>query len=195
MKNRMEEIKKKGFAMGPADRQEQVDYENPNVDFSKIRVGVKTLEDAVVENIGSYHRVDARLANRENVLRAMRDRDYFLMREISDFFYRTSGIYNRLVRYMAYLYRYDWLMTPYVIENKEKVKPEKVLETFYKALNYLDNFEVKKFFGEVALKVIKDGDIYKTGLYVKDRIIGIGSLSLKEIKDNKEKIKLLPFKI
>jgi len=35
------------------------------------------------------------------------------MRDISNFFYRTSGIYSRLCRYMAYLYKYDWFITPY----------------------------------------------------------------------------------
>ena len=36
------------------------------------------------------------------------------MRNISNFFYKTSGIYARLCRYMAYLYRYDWFITPYI---------------------------------------------------------------------------------
>jgi len=36
------------------------------------------------------------------------------MREISNFFYKTSGIYSRLCRYMAYLYKYDWFITPYI---------------------------------------------------------------------------------
>ena len=171
MKNRMEEIKKKGFAMGPADRQEQVDYEKPVVDFSKIKVGVKTLEDAVVDNIGTYHKVSPRLTDKCTILKAMHDRDYCLLREISDFFYRTSGIYNRLVRYMAYLYRYDWIMTPYINEDREKVKTEKVLETFYHALNYLDNFEVKRFFGEAALKVIRDGCYYGYTIPHADRLL------------------------
>ena len=36
------------------------------------------------------------------------------MRQISNFFYKTSGIYSRLCRYMAYLYKYDWFITPYI---------------------------------------------------------------------------------
>lgn len=159
MKNRMEAIKQKGFAMGPAERQ-MIDYEKPTADFSKIKVGVKTLEDALVENVGSYKKVNGQLADKCTVLRAINELDYNLMREISDFFFRTSGIYSRLIRYMAYLYRYDWMITPYVNVDREKVQSEKVLETFYKALSYLDNFEVKRFCGEVALKVIKDGCYY-----------------------------------
>ena len=36
------------------------------------------------------------------------------MRQISNFYYKTSGIYSRLCRYMAYLYKYDWFITPYI---------------------------------------------------------------------------------
>lgn len=80
------------------------------------------------------------------------------MRDISNFYYRTSGIYNRLCRYMAYMYRYDWMVTPYV--NSSSVGENKILDGFNKILNYLDNFEVKKFFGETALKVLKNGCYY-----------------------------------
>jgi hypothetical protein len=59
---------------------------------------------------------------------------------------------------MAYMYRYDWLVTPYI--NSDAVKEEKVLEGFNKTLQYLDNFGVKQFCGEAALKVIRDGCYY-----------------------------------
>lgn len=61
---------------------------------------------------------------------------------------------------MAYLYRYDWMVTPYVNQSFKTASADKVLEGFNKALNYLDNFQVKQFFGETALKVIKNGCYY-----------------------------------
>lgn len=59
---------------------------------------------------------------------------------------------------MAYMYNYDWLVTPYI--NSDSLKADKVLTGFNKVLLYLDNFGAKKFFGEVALKVIRDGCYY-----------------------------------
>jgi hypothetical protein len=79
------------------------------------------------------------------------------MRDISNYFYKISGIYQRLCRYMAYMYRYDWLVTPYY---NDSMKPDKLLEGFNQVLNYLDKFEAKKFFGDVALKVVKNGCYY-----------------------------------
>lgn len=100
---------------------------------------------------------------------AMNRGDYRTLREISNFFYKTSGIYNRLCRYMAYMYKYDWLVTPYI--NSDSVKQDKLLDGFNKVLLYLDNFGVKKFFGEVALKVIKNGCYYGYIIETDDRTL------------------------
>ena len=159
MINRKEEIKKKGFTMDLAiDTQDDVYSQTyMPIDFSKIKVGAKTLEDAVLD-LGSLHKQNPRLADKKTILDAIDRNNYELMREISNYFYKTSGIYNRLCRYMAYMYRYDWMITPYI--NSDNVKEDKVLDTFHKAITFLDNFEVKRYFGEVALKVIRNGCYY-----------------------------------
>lgn len=158
----MDEIKKKGFDMTPDSFQYQ------SQDFSKIRIGQKNVEDAIL-NLSDFKRTDSRLGDKTNILNAIKNNDQRLMREISSFFYRTSGIYNRLCRYMAYMYRYDWMITPYI--NSESIKEEKILDGFHKALTYLDNFCVKKFLGEVALKVIKNGSYYGYVIKYQDRAI------------------------
>lgn len=158
----MDEIKKKGFDMTENSFQYQ------SQDFSKIRIGQKNVEDAIL-NLSDFKRTDSRLGDKTAILNAIKNNDQRLMREISSFFYRTSGIYNRLCRYMAYMYRYDWMITPYI--NSESIKEEKILDGFYKALMYLDNFCVKKFLGEVALKVIKNGSYYGYVIKYQDRAI------------------------
>ena len=101
--------------------------------------------------------------NKAAVIQAIENGDYEEMINISDYYYKTSGIYNRLCRYMAYLYRYDWMVTPYI--NDESQKTDKLLNTFHKILKFLDEFNVKRFFGEVALKVIKNGCYYGYKIY------------------------------
>ena len=168
MINRKEEIKKKGFTMSLAnDTQDVYSQAYKTIDFSKIKVGAKTLEDAVLD-LGSLHKQNPRLADKKVVLDAIDKSNYELMREISNYFYKTSGIYNRLCRYMAYMYRYDWMITPYI--NSDNVKDDKVLDVFHKALTFLDNFEVKRFFGEVALKVIRNGCYYGYIIPNNDRV-------------------------
>lgn len=164
MRNR-QEIKSKGFNMMTPLPQQDYSYKPEN--FAKIKVGTKSLEDAIV-NCGVYREIDSRSGDKKNVLRAIKDRDYEELREISNFFYETSGIYNRLCRYMAFLYRYDWMITPYVNDNN--MNNDKVLSLFNRGLLCLDNFGVKKFCGDVALKVLKDGCYYGYMVRQGDRV-------------------------
>ena len=158
MINRKEQIKQKGFSMPLAVDTQSATVPYQAIDFSKIKLGLQTLDDAVY-TLGDFKKVDKRLADKEEILRAIHNCDYERMREISDFFYKTSGIYSRLCRYMAYLYRYDWMVTPYI--NEETARTEnKVLDKFYEVLTYLDNFGVKKYCGDVALEVIRHGCYY-----------------------------------
>ena len=145
------------------------------IDFSKIQVGAKTLEDAILE-LGPLTQQNKNLGDKKMVLDAIDKCNYVKMREISNYFYKTSGIYSRLCRYMAYLYRYDWMITPYI--GSDNVKDEKVLDNFHKALTYFDNFEIKRFFGEVALKVVKNGCYYGYMIPLKDR------MSIQELSPN-----------
>ena len=156
--NRKKEIKQKGFSIAMASDTRTTDHNYDNIDFSRIKVGAKTLDDAILD-LGSLKKVNASMADKNYVLRAIDQSDYEGMRAISNFFYKTSGIYSRLCRYMTYLYRYDWMVTPYINEETKKTE-DKVLEKFYEVLLYLDNFNAKRFFGEVALKVIRNGCYY-----------------------------------
>ena len=147
----------------------------PSVDFNKIRVGAKTLDDAVLK-LGDLRNANPELADKANVLRAINTYDLRAMREISEFFYKISGIYARILRYMAFMYRYDWMVTPYIYDEKLKNKPDKVKEGFYKCLNLLDNFDVKKYFGEIALDVLKYGAYYGYKIPLKDNGMALQKL-------------------
>lgn len=115
------------------------------------------LDDAIL-SLGSLKKANRRYTDKNVVLKALAEKDYPLLREISDYFYESSGIYERFCKYFAYLYRYDWFVVPYVED--DTVKKEKVLADFTKILAYLDNSNIKKLCGDIALKVIKDGCYY-----------------------------------
>ncbi len=126
------------------------------INYGTVKIGTKKLEDAVLD-LGTYKKINP-IINKVDVLRAIDNYDLKTMREISDFFYKTSGIYSRIIRYMAFMYRYDWYITPYI--NDDKVDDKKVKKTFFETLQRLDNFHVKKVLGEIALKVLRYGAYY-----------------------------------
>ena len=172
MVNRMAKIKAKGFKVNLQDTNDQYIPK----DFSKIRVGMKTLPDAVV-SYGDLSKTNSRLGTKSNVLRAINNGDIAELREISDYFYKTSGIYARLCRYMSFLYKYDWFITPYIAgcqglldtdsgladvdENEQQQKQrKKIFASFFQVLKFFEEFQIKRFCGQVALKVIKKGCYY-----------------------------------
>ena len=138
------------------------------LDYSKIKIGVKTLNDAVM-NLGEIPKVGPYRISKGMVLKALAEKDLNTLRMISDYFYNISGIYQRACNYFAQLYRYDWYVIPEF--DDESAKSDKVLKDFKTVLSYLDNSYIKKVCGDIALKVVKDGCYYGCIVDTTDSIV------------------------
>ena len=132
-------------------------HSRPTTEYGKIKTGTKTLEDAVL-NLGSVHHSTKGYFNKAVVMQALFDNDVNKLREISNYFYKTNGIYARLCNYIATMYRYDWYVVPEVYD--ESMKSEKIMKDFHKVLTFMDNTYVSKICGEMALGVVKNGAYY-----------------------------------
>ena len=97
-------------------------------EYKKIKVGVKSLDDAVL-NLGSIKASLPRhgYANKAMIMTALADNNLEELRNISNFYYNISGIYQRVCNYFAFLYRYDWYVVPDIYG--EDVKTYKELPT------------------------------------------------------------------
>lgn len=165
MRRRQDEIREKGFGFMP--RQPEINAPLDPMDFSKIRVGLQTLDDAILD-LGSLKKNNRTYGDKSAVLRAMGQKDYTTLREMSNYYYEVSGIYERLCKYFAFLYRYDWYVVPYVED--DSIKEEKILTEFSKVLSYLDGSNIKYMCGNIALEVIKNGCYYG---YIVDTATGM----------------------
>ena len=166
--DRMEKIHAKGFNLVDRGR---LSYEGPPEDpqdYGRIKVGAKTLEDAVI-NLGAIKKASNNNITKDVVLAALYKGDVTRLREISDYFYRTSGIYSRVCNYFAYLYRYDWYIVPEI--NDEKASEEKILKDYHNVLRYFDNSSIKKVCGDIALEVVKYGAYYGYVTEVSDSLV------------------------
>lgn len=131
-----------------------------NIDFSKIKVGKKTLIDEIAADFGmcAVKKRNSRVYKQEDIERMMRELRIDELRDASNYFFRKSGIYQRLCRYLAYLYRFDWFITPIVTD--KSIKNEKVMEGWYKASLLLENSNIKQTLGSIALDVVRNGCYY-----------------------------------
>lgn len=142
-----------------------------SLEFNKIKVGKNTLSNDVVLDLDYWYK-NSRPIKREDVERALQQNNFRELRRLSNYFFNTNGIYSRLCRYMAFLYKYDWFVTPVVMD--DSLKPEKIVEGWYKSSFLLENCRLKRLFGEIALKVIRNGCYYgykveqKTATYLQE---------------------------
>lgn len=129
--------------------------------FNKVKVGSSTIRNDVFADIAAMARKTPgrRKYCRRDVERAIEDNDVRFLREISNVYFDRSGIYSRLCRYMAYLYRYDWYLTP-ITQKTNPSSPQKIVSDWYAASRVLENSRLKQNFGEIALKVIRNGCYY-----------------------------------
>lgn len=146
--------------------------ETKSMAFNKIKVGKKTLSDDVTLDINQVIRASyssRRPITKEDVLKAIQGNNIAEQRRISDIFFKTSGIYSRLCRYMAFLYRYDWFVTPMMYDERLKDESsQKVIDSWLKATRFLESCNLKKEFGEIALKVVRKGAYYGIMVQKKD---------------------------
>lgn len=138
------------------------------LEYGKIKVGKKVLEDVVLNLNTNAENINNSYRNKNKVLKALINKDVIELRKISNYFYRTSGIYFRICNYFAQMYRYDWYIVDEIYD--ENVDKKKITKEFYKALNFLDNSYIRKTCMDIALQVILNGAYYgciipnKTGI-------------------------------
>ena len=156
MDTRLEKIHAKGFDISTPRSTPIEGNVIKDTDYSRIKIGIKSLDDAII-NLGDYRKINPSMT-KENIQQAIARGDINFLRDASDFFFKVSGIYSRLCKHLANFYRYDWYITPFTGANK--VTPEKIIEGFDKTSGYLDVFGCKEYFGEAALKVMRQGCYY-----------------------------------
>ena len=127
----------------------------PEMDYSRLKVGIKALDDAVI-NLGSYKKLNPNMT-KENIQRAIANGEIEKMREASEFYFKVSGIYSRLCKHLANLYRYDWMITPF--RGSDKIAPDKIIDGFNKSSYYLGEFGVKEFLCALLLKQLRQGTL------------------------------------
>jgi len=98
---RNEQIHAKGFNIDGGYR----DYAciDSETDFKRIKVGVKQLDDAVL-NLGSLKSClppNHKFADKKYIFKMIMDRNIEELRNISNFYYNMNGIYERVCNYFA----------------------------------------------------------------------------------------------
>lgn len=157
------------FGISNYSAKQQLDVERINRmgNYNKVKVGNKLLRDDVFLNNDFFLKGSRKPYDRDRIVKSIASKNLKDLRAISNYYYNLEGIYMRLVKYMAHFYRYDVFVTP--VQYDKNVSEKKIIEGWFKACAFIENSKLKKHFGEIAVKVLKNGCYYGYRLDQSDR--------------------------
>lgn len=135
--------------------------------FEKIREGIYAIDmDMMVAGTGTY--------TLDQVQKALENKDYPTLREMSQHFYVVSGEYRRMVDYMANIHTYRNMITPVMIGERSEM--DKFEKYHMDVMNYVANAYIEETCAYITGIVIRDGAFYGY-----ERIMSDGSIILQEL--------------
>lgn len=97
----------------------------------------------------------------DDINNAKNDLDVQTMREISNFYYKTSSSYRRILNYFSYLYKYYYTLDlKHLYLQSENLKKDAIKKIYINTLDFLDNINIEEVFGFIATRMLVDGAFY-----------------------------------
>lgn len=133
-----------------------------NRDFGLLKVRSMKIKqsEAVIKASDVATNFD-RMSN-DRLIKICQGTDYAQMRELSKYFARTNGMYGRAVRYLADIYRFDFMLYPNLdldaeLDDKDS---EKIEKKFNEVLEHFDNSSIQLMSRKWAAAVCTEGAYY-----------------------------------
>jgi len=132
-----------------------------HLDFKKIKVDGRTLDDVSLNIRTIYERVNRLKADKKRIVQCLGDKNIPSLRAISEFYYDTDSLYRHAVDFLATLFRFDYFVFPNIKEEEKKnLNKDKLLKDFFKILNILDESNIKDKLVRITTEVLKNGSYY-----------------------------------
>lgn len=96
------------------------------------------------------------------LIKITRDKDLSKKRSLSRWFFETNGMYNRAVRYLSDISKFDFMIYPNLDLDKEiqDSDADKILKKFNEVLEHFDNSAIQLLCRKWAAQVCLDGAYY-----------------------------------
>lgn len=103
----------------------------------------------------------SRMSN-DRIIKICRDKDLAKKRALSRWFFQNNGMYNRAVRYLADVMRFDFMLYPNLDLDKEiqDNESEKILKKFNEVLEHFDNSAIQLLCRKWSAQICIDGAYY-----------------------------------
>lgn len=138
----------------------------PARDFGLLKVRKMQVKQAQVINSVSESKSQTsynfRTMDHSRMIKITQETDMKAIRALSKYFYQTNGIYARAVRYLADIYKYDFVLYPNLDLDLDVTDEfsEKILKKFNQLLEHFDNSSIQLMSRKWAITVCIEGVYY-----------------------------------
>lgn len=129
----------------------------------KITEFKQAFKDMIATSKGAYVKSDARSVRQRNAMysrseieRIVQCGDAVEKAELSEHFFKTNGIYKRIILHYATFLMYAWLLVPHAKNNK-KLKEKKMKKAYEDATFFANNFQIERKCSLFAKDVLVKG--------------------------------------
>lgn len=98
--------------------------------------------------------------SKEEIERIVEDGTAVEQCELSNDFFRISGLYKRIILHYATYLTYSWIMVPHVRRLNDKLSDRKNQKVYFEATDFCSSFGIEKKCAEFAKIVLVDGGYY-----------------------------------
>lgn len=127
----------------------RVNAPRPPMDFGLLKVRKMTVKpaEAIIykEDTKGRDSVDWTRQTHDKMIETTKGKDLKQIRSLSKYFFQTNGVYARAVRYLADIYKYDFLLYPNLDLDLEMTDEfsDKILKKFNALLEHFDNSAIQ----------------------------------------------------
>lgn len=144
----------------------RVNTPRPPMDFGLLKVRKMTIKpaEAIIykEDTKGRNAVDWTRQTHDKMIETTKGTDLKQIRSLSKYFFQTNGVYARAVRYLADIYKYDFLLYPNLDLDLEMTDEfsDKILKKFNQLLEHFDNSAIQLMCRKWANVVCIEGCYY-----------------------------------
>lgn len=144
----------------------RVNAPRPPMDFGLLKVRKMTIKpaEAIIykEDSKGRNSVDWTRQTHDKMIETTKGTDLKQIRSLSKYFFQTNGVYARAVRYLADIYKYDFLLYPNLDLDLEMTDEfsDKILKKFNILLEHFDNSAIQLMCRKWANTVCIEGCYY-----------------------------------
>lgn len=138
--------------------------------FQKIFRGMIATNDAAyIKSDAKSPRNRKAIFNKEQIYDIVENGDAVAKAQLSDHFFKTSGLYKRIIIHYATFLTYSWLLVPHLRKQDDSLD-KKNSKVYFEASDFMSSFQIERkcalFATEVLVKGAYYGIIHDNGEYV-----------------------------